>query len=187
METVRQNLEKLFSQACGPTLYEGANWYRRARIRAYDISRYTGMPLLNVCGVIAALSPRNKWERNLIDAHALCSGFTHKYGTFGANVRKAKAILNAHNTAEICKILGGRKTKSFFLNLYDADSSHVTVDVHMHLAALGEYIKEENRPSLTNRRYTEIEEAIKTIAKNYNGWKPHEVQAVIWLAWRESK
>jgi len=145
---------------------------------------------MNVCAVIAALSPRNKWERNIVDAKTLCTlkdNFeSGKYSTFGANVKKAYAALWAIDRDSVLVVLNGKKVCSFFDNIFDPSSTRVTIDVHMQLVALGKYIAEDDRPSLTDKVYREIEEAVKTVALK-NGLLPYELQAIAWVTWKDQK
>lgn len=55
-----------------PSLYQsGLDWYQNAHNQAVAIAARHNANIDTVCGVISALSPRNNWERNLIDAE-LC-------------------------------------------------------------------------------------------------------------------
>lgn len=183
------NISKVLHQATADDRAKGKDWYGEARDEAQDIADATGLSLMRVCGIIAALSPRNKWLRNLADARAVCEqrGVGYSCATFQANVDKAHNILNMpHSDSlrwDIEQELHGKKVVAFFNNIFDPTSQRVTVDVHMQLAALGRYLPENERPGLTDKIYREIESAIKTIAMN-NGMMPHEVQATAWLTWK---
>jgi hypothetical protein len=82
-------------------IVSGLHWYQRA----YDlgvklIHEYDGLTMGQAIGVIAALSPNNKWERNCIDAEAMIKTWSIggdynmiKVCTFNPNKAKAVAIL----------------------------------------------------------------------------------------------
>jgi len=185
MNQYTKNIRTVFDMASIENKKRGKEWYIAARIAAFQISQQTGVPLITVCGVIAALSPRNKWARNLLDAEQICrSNEFHKCATFKANVHKAIRIMGTSDKTAITAILSGKKITAFFDNIYDPSSSRVTVDVHMQLVALGSYLKEKDRPSLTDKMYREIEEAVKEVAIK-NGLQPFELQAITWLTWKE--
>jgi hypothetical protein len=59
-----RNIMKVYNQATGCERLNGASWYREAQGSALDISTRLKLPLHIVTGVIAALSPNNKWDRN---------------------------------------------------------------------------------------------------------------------------
>ena len=47
----------------------GLEWYDRAKRMAKKIAQDTGLDIKTVIGVMAALSPNNRWERNCRDTH----------------------------------------------------------------------------------------------------------------------
>ena len=60
-----------FTLATSQEVQLGCDWYRSAFQIADRISDKYGLPTETVAGVIAALSPNNRWERNIIDAEAI--------------------------------------------------------------------------------------------------------------------
>lgn len=185
MNNIYTNLFTVLNIANDEHFDAGINWYNDAREFCKMLSIESNLPYVTCCGVLAALSPRNKWERNKKDAYALCmNDLSHKYGTFHANVRKAKLIMTLTNKQDIINALNGKKIIAFFDNIFDENSERVTVDVHMLLAAMGSKLMEDERPNLTQSLYNEIEDALLIIASKTN-LRPYEAQAVIWLAWRE--
>jgi hypothetical protein len=82
--------------------YDGRNWYRRANAIAMACSQAHHVPFLACVGVIAALSPNNKWDRNVKDAQNLIALFSIggreaaervSVCTYGQNKEKAIQIL----------------------------------------------------------------------------------------------
>ena len=53
----------------------GMAWYAAAYDAAYDIGNKYGIGVYLVVAVISALSPNNKWERNVKNADALIGAF----------------------------------------------------------------------------------------------------------------
>ena len=71
-----QNILAIHQLATADERVEGATWYLNALIIAEDLgARYKLGGRLKAIGVIAALSPRNRWERNVQDADALIAAF----------------------------------------------------------------------------------------------------------------
>jgi hypothetical protein len=141
--------------------------------------------------MLAALSPRNKWERNKLDTEMIIrylSGHSNvmpKCSTYGLMVKKAIAIFKAPNddVKTMLMLLNGPKIKSFFLNIYDSNSQCVTVDSWMQLASLGKYINVNTRPSLNLTDYRLIETIIKEMSTIIDV-RPAVLQAVLWVSFK---
>ena len=54
---------------------EGKLWYPNAQKAAHNIAVKYDVPVYIVVAVIAALSPNNKWSRNVVNADALIGAF----------------------------------------------------------------------------------------------------------------
>ena len=63
-----QNIIAVYNLANTGDLATGLNWYRQALSAAKIMAGRYGIHAHEAAGVIAALSPRNLWERNLQDA-----------------------------------------------------------------------------------------------------------------------
>ena len=50
---------------------QGLNWYARALDFADNLGEVYDINYTTIVGVIAALSPRNRWERNMQDAETM--------------------------------------------------------------------------------------------------------------------
>ena len=155
---------------------DGQGWYHRAYTACERISRQSGRPVEVVAAVIAALSPACKWERNLQDARALCTGDKVKCQTYKANVVKARRILAGESSE---RVLGGRKVRTFLgLILHPWRGDVVCIDRH------AKAIAGEDR-LLTDYRYRCVEAAYLWAARKL-GALPCQVQAVTWVDWRET-
>ena len=184
----RYNLKKLINKVQDVDMVAGLDWYKRARVYCYKLSLDTHTPYSVVCGMLAALSPRNRWERNKVDVKALIEYLQGKrktvplFGTYHKMVEKAESIyFCGDNVDTIRHLLKGPKITSFYNNIYDTDNSDVTVDTWMHLAALGKYMGIDERPILKKSDYNEIESTIKDLALQVE-LRPYELQAVLWCA-----
>lgn len=185
-----RNIQAVLSQANESDFVEGAKWYRDARLWAYGVSKRHGVSFRKVCAMLAALSPRSKWERNKKDCESLIAFLTGrapmpKCSTYSLMVRKAIKIYESKDdtTRAMLEMLNGPKISAFFLNIYDAASERVTVDTWIYLLALGEYITVDKRPSLNKRDYRLIENTIKETAQARNV-APPVLQAVLWVAFK---
>jgi thermostable 8-oxoguanine DNA glycosylase len=147
-----------------------------------DIAYQTDVPYDIVCGVTAALSPSNKWERNVKDVFNLLTlEKLPKVATYGRNLLVALKILK---WGRVDGILSGNKVVSFYDNLLREDSTEVTVDRHVWNAYMGErQIISESGPRLTERRYVDCSNAYREAAGMF-GIKPYQMQAITWLVWR---
>lgn len=177
MSTLRKHkakIIKLFNNTTRDNLDNGMIWYEDAYLTAYLLSVKHDISLSKVVGIMAALSPNNKWERNKIDADMFLSvpSLETKVCTFTNQRKKALAIYNGSgDVEEIETILNGIKTKNFFNNiLFYGDSENVTVDMWA-FRSVGVEEKLKNVPLVT-QAYTEVANELNI--------QPHQLQAVVW-------
>ena len=153
------------------------NWYQDANKYCLEVSKEFNIPLYKAVGILAALSPRNKWERNKKDLRTLISQRENgKYGTFHNNRDKAIKILDADSHEEVEKLLTGRKIFSFYHNIFYCHGSNlVTVDVWA--------ARSVGIDTITPKLYGEIEDAYVNVADSL-GLLPSDLQAICWLTVR---
>lgn len=180
---------------------EGRQWYRRAQIAAGQIAEETGFQPEVIAGVIAALSPNNRWERNLRDARNLARVVRLegdpddvKVSTFNRNKQRAIDILwagdNHPSEDGVERLLGGNKVRAFFHCIHNGGvTDRVCVDGHAYAIWLGERIPTTRTPSLGDKLYAAIANDYAQAAAAINGITEQqltaaEVQAVTWVAWR---
>jgi hypothetical protein len=139
-------------------LLSGYNWYQRA----YDlglklIDEYKGLTIEQAVGVFSALSPRNKWEKNCIDAEAMIKTWSIggdydmlKVSTFNPNKRKAIAILEldmeSADAEAIPNILSGQKVVAFYRSIM-GDKDAVCIDGHAYAIFIGERVPLPKHPA----------------------------------------
>jgi hypothetical protein len=180
----------------------GVDWYKRAyNLGVRLIHAYEGLTLGQAVGVIAALSPNNKWARNCVDAEAMIKAWHQgadpmgvKVCTFNKNKAKAAAILalsDAEATGEadaIAPILNGRKVVAFYRSIM-GDPDAVCVDGHAYAVWIGERVPTTQTPSIGVKLYADIARAYQLVAKRSyelcgTTLTPTQVQAVTWVTYR---
>jgi hypothetical protein len=200
MKANTRHISGMLMLASQADIFEGINWYQRAYDLAVKfIHAYDGLTMGQAVGVIAALSPNNKWERNCIDAEAMIKVWSIngdynsiKVCTFNKNKQKAIDILSldmeSADAEAIQTILSGQKVVSFYRSIM-GDHDNVCVDGHAYAIFLGERIPTTKTPSLTPSTYATIQRAYKLVAKRSYDLCGHiltpiQVQAVTWVTYR---
>ena len=197
---VTRNISGMLQLATQGDILDGVDWYKRAhRLGVRLIHAYDGLTLGQAVGVIAALSPNNKWTRNCVDAEAMIKAWYAgadpmgvKVCTFNPNKAKAAAILalTADNleTDSIAEILNGRKVVAFYRSIM-GDPDAVCVDGHAYSVWTGERIPTTQTPSIGVKLYADIARAYQLVAKRSfelcgTTLTPTQVQAVTWVTYR---
>lgn len=174
-----ENIVTVARQATAAEIEAGATWYEDAHRIAREIA-----PSVEVgAGVIAALSPRMPWDRNVALARkALTEG--RASGSLGANVRKADAILSGDHPLTV---LGGDKVVSFFRNIVDPSGDDVTIDRHAFDIAAGRSTDDKTRGALSRKGVYEAHVEAYREAGRRLGLTGAQVQAITWVVWRRKK
>jgi hypothetical protein len=192
-----QNILSVYFQATPVDIQEGTVWYNNAHQICVGLCQKYNLPLATVVGVVSALSPNNKWDRNILDAEqtikAYCMGYDYpKVCTFGGNKDKAITILECEidSSANICAILKGNKTIAFFRGiLTDGACDEITVDGHAFNIWRGQYTSLNEVPSISDKLYASVSDAYKAAAVAINNltgdsYSAAQIQAITWVAWR---
>ena len=186
-----RNILKVYRRATESDTINGVEWYDRAKREAQRIAEYTNINIRTVVGVMAALSPNNRWERNVRDAEVMCERWVNgdsldRFKVSCYNTMKAKAwsILEDEldDDDDILTRLNGQKIRSFYSNIIGLDE--VTIDGHALNIARG--YREGLTTDKTNmgkRQYRELQLAYVKAAKRVKV-KPHVLQAITWTTWR---
>jgi hypothetical protein len=153
------------------------DWYFILHDYAKNLAERNDLTLLQTAGIISALSPMVIFTTNLRDAERFCATRSiANLATYTSQRKKALAILGAKTEKEVLEILGGNKTKAFFLNIYKPmESNDVTIDSWM--------IKVFGFKSITPKRYKQASQWLSEVALELN-LKPHQVQALVWVGAR---
>jgi hypothetical protein len=186
------NILAVFFAANPAELQHGSRWYPDALAACETIAQSYSLPVDTVAGVIAALSPNNKWQRNIIDADNICRLYTLggyddaaqcKVSTFNGNKQKALQILSGIAPLEA---LGGLKVRAFYSCILGDDS--VCVDGHAFAIWKGERIPTTKTPKISPKLYAAIASDYRNAASTINAvmgtaYNAAQVQAITWTAW----
>lgn len=190
------NIKAMFEMATPEEVRDGIVWYANAQAVAKRIAHDTATPLYIVVGVMAALSPNNKWERNVANTRVLIEAFmvgdaveSVKVSTYHAMRAKAWSILEEMpgTPDRVVEILNGQKIVSFFSNIMGHDTC--TIDGHALNIARGQ--REgltTNKVNIGKKLYQELQDAYaeagRAVVVNGRALKAFEMQAITWVAWR---
>lgn len=191
MNITHGSILAVFFSASTAELCEGREWYSQANMYACELAFKYNVHVETAAGVIAALSPNNRWNRNLIDAEALIKAYVNggnvddvKVSTFNKNKAKAVSILEGTSPLDA---LGGRKVRAFYLCIMYEDA--VCVDGHAYSIWLGQRVATTKTPSISAKLYEQIADDYRKATAQINTitgqhLTPAQVQAVTWVVWR---
>lgn len=171
---MRASLARWYGKATPEQLEVGAAWYGGARAIVADMAFRHGVPTEVAAAVVAVLSPRIPWGRNVRLADELLGGAEVR-GVLPASRDKASTILATHDTGRV----SGPKVSAFYANL-TGDESRVTVDTWV-LRAVGFHTEQPSE-----RQYRDIERAVVANAKRA-GVTPAQYQAQVWVVIRDEQ
>jgi hypothetical protein len=173
-----------FNRATPADIESGAAWYGDGEIFVRSLAAETGHDVDTVAAVVAHLSPRTTWQRNLYGATMLLTTGTAPT-CIGDNVKRAeRAIAAAAAGVDVRSTFGAGapKTRRFMANLL-GQRDVVTVDVWAARVALG---ARDADPEKTLGRvgvYDALERAYVLAAARL-GVDPVTVQATTWIVAR---
>jgi hypothetical protein len=186
-----RNILKVYRQATQQEHDRGTKWYADAQAQAQAIANQQDVPLRVVVGVIAALSPNNRWERNVKDASDLIAAFLRgdpadvcRPSTYTKMRDKAWSVIEQmpDTDDDVMRILNGQKIVSFFCNIMGHDNC--TIDGHAYNIARGKRVTlTDNDTNLNKSVYLEMQAAYQRAAKRV-GIRVYELQAVTWVVWK---
>lgn len=165
---------------CGPEhITEGMEWYREAYAIACELVPEDPS---RGAGILAALSPLTSWPLNVRRAREVAS--TGTTGGLPASVAKAERIWQGEASLDV---LGGDKVLSFYRNIM-GDDSHVTVDRHAIDVACGRPMTDAERALAIRGKagYGRLADIYRAASQKY-GYTPSQIQAIVWVWWRENK
>ena len=185
------NIMACYRAADSVQVAEGLLWYSDAQKAAHNIAAKYGIAVYIVVAVISALSPNNKWARNVVNADALIGAFLRgdgidavKVSTYHAMKQKAWNILVARPDYDGAKrMLKGQKITSFFCDIMG--EFNVTIDGHARNIAYNEKVGlTDDRTNIGVREYRALQAAYEEAA-NRLGLMPYQIQAITWRVWRD--
>lgn len=187
----RANILRVWNLAHPLERAHGLAWYTQAHKQASKIAEASATSTACACYVIASLSPNTEWNRNARDAKALILEYRRtgevrtRYACYPANVRKATAILKAHDAEkDFIPILKGQKVEAFASNMLQTSiAGKVTIDAHAYSIASGRRYSVKAMPAISQATYARYSQAYRDVAKDL-GILPQQLQAVTWLTWK---
>jgi hypothetical protein len=177
----------------------GAQWYHNAYMVCVTLGEKYGFCPNTVAGVIAALSPNNKWERNVEDAEAMLRAYCYDLPwdsvsvcSYSANKDKAQTIIEMMLDSDdlITKVLRGNKTIAFYHCIAkDGNSDTPCIDGHAYNVWNGSVTNLKAVPAMSDKTFAMIQDAYRDAAKLISSVteKYHsaaQVQAITWVAYR---
>jgi hypothetical protein len=175
---IKKNLLEMYEKRTDQHTQEGMQWYKTANQICIDMGKQLDYDPAVVAQVISALSPRNKWERNILDTRTVLEAVNEgknpedvKVSTFHSNKKKAFEIARGERGID----QASPKTYSFVKNIAELDDSKVTIDVWHLRACFGKTIES----GLTPLRYKQLEQLTLKCAEMV-GVRGYEFQAIVW-------
>ena len=183
LRRISKNLDYFFNLATPEEITEGKQWYKLANHFCEHVAHEFNTTPLIVASVVSALSPRNRWAQNLIDAKKVFQAIEDgkepeeiKVCTFNRN--KYKAFELAKGNIFITE--DSPKTYNFVRNIAHLDPSAVTIDI-WHIRACLKRFQSIGSAQIGKIAYQQIKAL--TIKKAQKlGLTGYEYQAIIWIA-----
>ncbi len=181
-----------FALATSLEVAQGVAWYSVAYDTAINMAEKYALSADTCAGVIAALSPRNKWARNIQDAESIISMWRHgtdedvlavKCSTFGAMKAKALKILNS--AVPVTDILNGPKLIEFY-NCITSNDNDVCIDGHAYSIWLGIRLALKDIPPISKKLRARIKQDYRDATSFINEelnekYKASDIQAITWV------
>ena len=197
MEIAVRNIIACRRRAKPQDVAQGIAWYAEAYEECRTIADKYDLPIHIVVGVVAALSPNNRWTTNVTNARDLIDAFVNgrdmdsvSVCTYGKMKEKAWSILQIKSMRNrvVKDALNGRKIVCFYENIMGEDTC--TIDGHARNIAYNERVNlTDNKTNIGVKEYANLQEAYRQAAKrctvNGRKFKAYELQAVTWVTWRK--
>jgi len=200
MQIAVKNIIAMRRKAKPEDVAHGIAWYAEAyeecRQLAEQYKAY-GISIRVAAGVVAALSPNNRWSTNVTNARDLIDAFVNGRSvdsvsvcTYNAMRNKAWQILGqirpSHDS--IKTILNGKKIVCFYENIMGDDTC--TIDGHARNIAYNERVNlTDNKTNIGVVEYRNLQDAYRQAASrcrvNGRKLKAYELQAITWVTWRK--
>lgn len=175
-----RNILSVWHLASESQLNDGLDWYTQAHRTAEMIA---DGDVKRGAGVIAALSPQTSWWLNV---ELACDAFDAGVATRHLRdaTGKANRIMRGVDPEDVLPMR--RKTGHFYRCILNPeDRVSVCVDRHAYDIAVGIPLGDWNRGLSAGGRYQLLVECYREAAFKA-GVIPSQIQAVTWVAWRDS-
>lgn len=180
----KNNILNMYHRASEWDVQQGLTWYAEAyRLCQIYAKKYNQYPEV-VAAVLAALSPRNKWETNVKDTVTVLEAVANNTPVTEVKVHTTNIFRDrAYEIARTGKIglLRGPKVWSFWKDIVDhRHTERVTIDVWAYRIAAGDLAA---APKINSKVYNDIERQYQDAAAEV-GIRPLELQAITWVTAR---
>ena len=185
-----------FTLATSQEVQLGCDWYPSALSIAARIGEKYDVSAQTVAGVIAALSPNNRWECNIIDAENIikcwAAGGTRsdllavKVCTYGKMKEKAIDILTTPIGVNIKETLKGKKIVEFFNCITNPLLNDVCIDGHAYSVWFGQRLTMKEVPPIGVKLRAQIKTDYRDATAFINEelsehFTPADIQAITWV------
>ena len=183
-----------FTLATSQEVQLGVDWYASALNIAGRIATKYHTRIELVAGVIASLSPNNRWERNIIDAEAIIkcwsAGGTRtdmlnvKVCTYTKMKQKAIDILT--RDLPIVEVLNGKKIIEFFNCITNTALNDVCIDGHAYSVWFGQRLTMKQVPAIGKKLRSQIKTDYRDATSFINEeldeqYTAATIQAITWV------
>ena len=200
------NIIKIYKLATPEEKRDGIVWYANAYADCNRIALDLSVQVHIVTGVVAALSPNNKWERNIIDAESIIkcwrAGATRasvmhpknpcvRVCTYGKNKAKAWDILTFSHVPDagvspIASILNGKKVVEFFNCITNPLLNDVCIDGHAYSVWYGQRLTMKEVPNIGKKLRAQIKTDYRDATTFINEelgtyYSASTIQAITWV------
>jgi hypothetical protein len=175
-----ENIIKVYNQATPEEKDYWGRWYHNAKSDVEDLARQFNLPFPVVAGIVAVLSPGNKWSMNLLAAQKLLQGQT-KINAYPRQAQRAQRILETGDTG----LVSGPKVTVFFNSLMNPKlvEKDMVLDGHAINIWRGEKVTLKGL-STPNAKERALMIQDYQMAANELGVPVQAVQAVTWYIWK---
>lgn len=175
-----ENIIKVYNQATPEEKDYWGRWYHNAKSDVEDLARQFSLPFPVVAGIVAVLSPGNKWSMNLFAAQKLLQGQT-KINAYPRQVQRAQRILETGDTG----LVSGPKVTVFFNSLMNPKlvEKDMVLDGHAINIWRGEKVTLKGLSTPNAKERAQMIQDYQ-MAANELGVPVQAVQAVTWYIWK---
>lgn len=183
------NIVRFYNAALPEEIEGGLRWYADVRETCFGWASEYGISIKQAAGALAVLSPNTDWEHNNLYALAAIQNFrtvSHYMElldlgvrTFYGNIKKAFKILINKDYSQV----SGKKVLAFWDNIWNADSTFVTHDVHSRRVVFNDTLLANS--AMTQKQYNTAVyayHAAHTVIRINNPEVEHayQLQAITW-------
>lgn len=186
-----ENILAIYAQRTAEENAYGLEWYGIAHTFALGLAEEFDTDIDTAAGVLAAISPRLRWDLNMAYARRLFE--TGDAPLLGLSKGKALRLLGGDTPEEVLaapkgKPNSGQKVRAFFDNIRHTDRSEkVCIDRHAFDIAAGQEGDDHTRKMLERNGVYEDIAGLYREAAHVAGILPHQMQAITWVVWRRLK